>query len=268
MMTFLLPTNDPDTFYRRIYPTFDVLLPIKDMITFAINFQPPWMEETAYRVVSELREKGFTVDSKFSKYKVERRGEIPFNRIRYDCATLRPYSEVYALCDDDFEFREGAELMIREIIAMFRRDSALGVIQCYESRDLEKYYIKVNEPRKHAFFTSNGFFFRNLYAKEKGDILVYPSDALSLVGACEEFVIGLSLTERGYTLLKRTRSRIGHYRERFALDENQRYWGIDEICFGRRGIFSYIKEKYGIDRREVVKSESDRQTENEGQRHD
>ena len=268
MMTFLLPTNDPDTFYRRIYPTFDTLLPIKDMISFAINFQPPWGEDEANKVVKELRDKGFAVDCKFSRYFVEERGEIPFNRIRYDCATLRPDSEIYALCDDDFEFREGAELMIREIIAMFRRDSALGVVQCYETPNLDKCYIKVKDTKKHAYFTSNGFFFRNLYTKEKGDILVYPSDALELVGACEEFVIGLTLTERGYTLLKRTRSRIGHYRERFARNEDQRYWGRDEICFGKRGIFSYIKEKYGIDRREVVKSEGNRKVKNESQRQD
>ncbi|MCI8728400.1 MAG: hypothetical protein HFK07_01080 [Clostridia bacterium] len=268
MMTFLLPTNDPDTFYRHLYPTFDVLLPIKESISFAINFQPPWTEEIADKVVLELRKKSFAVDCRFSRYTVEKRGEIPFNRIRYDCATLRPYSEVYALCDDDFEFREGADLMIREIITLFRRDSDLGVVQCYESPNLDKYYIKVEDPRKHAFFTSNGFFFRNLYANGKGDVLVYPYDALGLVGACEEFIIGLSLTERGHTLLKRTRSRIKHYRERFTLDENQRYWGTDGICFGKRGIFSYIKEKYGIDRKEVKRSESYRQTENESQRHD
>ena len=121
MMTFLLPTNDPDTFYRHLYPTFDVLLPIKESISFAINFQPPWTEEIADKVVLELRKKSFAVDCRFSRYTVEKRGEIPFNRIRYDCATLRPYSEVYALCDDDFEFREGADLMIREIITLFRQ---------------------------------------------------------------------------------------------------------------------------------------------------
>ena len=249
MMTFLLPTNDPCTFFKRIYPTFDVLLPIKDKISFAINFQPPWTDEMAYKVISELLKKGFAFDLKFSRYTIENRGEIPFNRIRYDCATLRPDSEIYALCDDDFEFREGADLMIREIIELFENDDSLGVIQCYESPRLEKYYINVREPKTHAFFTSNGFFFRNLYAKEKGDILVYPSDALGLVGACEEFIIGLSLTERGYKLLKRTRSKIGHYREKFAFDENQRHWGTDKICFGKNGVLSYVKEKYGVDRR-------------------
>lgn len=247
-LALLLPTNDPETFNNFFMSSVDQLKFISDKLIFCINFQPPFMNEDVQNIVDKLQNMGFEVRYTFNEYNIERKGLIPFNKIRYDCARLCPEADLYALCDDDFNFLKDSDLMINEIIEKFENDKSLGVIQCTSLPRIFPFGYFKKEAKYHNYYTDSGFFFRNIHNEDK-DILVYPSDALECLGACEEFIIGLTLAERGYTTMLRSRSAIMHCREYVDNGESPYGWGGEEVLYGKNGVLTYVKSRF----REVLK---------------
>lgn len=247
-LALLLPTNDPNTFKKIFIKSIGYLKPIADKLIFCLNFQAPFTKRAIQKHVTELRKTGFEVRYAFNEYNIERKGLIPFNKIRYDCARLCPEADLYALCDDDFNFLKDSDLMINEIIEKFEKDKTLGVIQCTSLPRIFPFGYFKKEAKYHNYYTDSGFFFRNIHNEDK-DILVYPSDALECLGACEEFIIGLTLAERGYTTMLRSRSAIMHCREYVDNGESPYGWGGEEVLYGKKGVLTYVKSRF----REVLK---------------
>lgn len=242
-LCFLLPTNDPASMRKYLLPTISVLTPVAAEICFAINFQSPYTQQDIVEVIDKFAKNGIEVKYKVSKYDVSRKGMIPFNRIRYDCATLYPDADYYALCDDDFVLCEDSDLMVQDLLHEFDSNDSIGVIQCDRKPPFIPFAYSKREPKFHMYYTSTGFFFRNLHKEDK-DTLVFPQNAVDLLGAGEEYIIGLELASRGYDTYVRTRSTIWHCRE---LDDNGNSvqgWGTSEIVNGHRGTLNYIRKRY------------------------
>lgn len=242
-LAFLLPTNDPAVFDNIFMKSVENLKYISDKILFAINFQKPFTKAMADDRVSQLTKMGFEVRYTFNEYTYERKGLIPFNKIRYDCAVLCPEIELYALCDDDFEFTRDSDLMVQNIIDKFDEDKSIGLIQCScKPYFFPTGYFKQNVAR-HNYYTDNGFFFRNIHNQD-ANVLVYPSTALQCVGACEEYIIGLELVKHGYEVYLRTYSSILHHRQVNQNGDSPYAWGGQEILHSKNGIFTYIENNY------------------------
>lgn len=247
-LALLLPTNDPNTFNNLFMSSVEQLKFIANKLIFCINFQPPFIKEDVQNIINKLKNMGFEVRHTFNEYKIERKGLIPFNKIRYDCATLCPEADLFALCDDDFNFLKDSDLMLNEIIEKFESDKSLGVIQCTTLPRIFPFGYFKKEAKYHNYYTDSGFFFRNIHNEDK-DVLVYPSDALECLGACEEFIIGLTLAEHGYMTMLRSRSAIMHCREYVDNGESPYGWGGEEIVNGNKGVLTYVKSRF----REVLK---------------
>lgn len=247
-LAFLLPTNDPETFNSFFMTSIKHLKSIANKLIFCINFQPPFTMEEVEKVVSKMQNIGFEIRYVFNEYIVERRGLIPFNKIRYDCAKLCSEAELYGLCDDDFEFLIDADLMINDIISKFEKESEIGVIQCTNRPSIFPFGYFERHAKYHNYYTDSGLFFRNIHYIEN-DILVYPSDALECLGACEEYIIGLTLAQRGLKTLLRSRSSIVHHRVYTADGGSPNCWGSEEILYGEKGVLNYVKSKF----KEVLK---------------
>lgn len=247
-LALLLPTNDPNTFKNTFIKSVRHLKSIADKLVFCLNFQNPFNKWSIHKYVAKLRKMGFEVRYTFNEYNIERKGLIPFNKIRYDCARLCPEADLFALCDDDFDFLKDSDLMINEIIEKFENDKTLGVVQCTSLPKIFPFGYFKKEAKYHNYYTDSGFFFRNIHNEDK-DILVYPSDALECLGACEEFIIGLTLAEHGYMTMLRSRSAIMHCREYVDNGESPYGWGGEEIVNGNKGVLTYVKSRF----REVLK---------------
>lgn len=240
-IVFLLPTNDKKTFNRIFMKSVHNLKRVADKIAFAINFQAPFSRYEAKKKVKKLLKMGFEVKYSYNNYETKKIGFIPFNKIRYDCALMYPNAEIYALCDDDFEFKLHIGAMIEDIIKQFDENNNLGIIQCSNNFFPFKNYLKKNR-RYHTYFTDNGFFFRNIHHIDN-NVLVYPSEALCVKGAGEETIIGLELASRGYDVWVRTHSEIKHHRN--LINHSSPYgWDGLEVTMSEEGLTPFINNRY------------------------
>lgn len=238
---FLLPTNDKKTFDNIFMKSVDNLKRVCDKIAFAINFQKPFTKAGAKLRVRKLKKMGFEVKYSYNHYKVDKVGFIPFNKIRYDCALMCPDADIYALCDDDFEFLSHADVMLEDIIKQFKENKNIGVIQCSNSIFPLKNYIKKNR-RYHTYFTDCGFFFRNVHKEDK-NVLVFPTEALNVKGAGEESIIGLELANRGYDVWVRTHSEILHHRNLINHCSPYKWDGL-EVTMSEEGLQPFVNNYY------------------------
>ena len=242
-LALLLPTNDKKAFDDIFIKSVENLKYIADKILFAINFQKPFTKTDIKKRVKKLIKMGFEVRYTFNEYVYDRQGMIPFNKIRYDCALLCPEVELYALCDDDFQFLADSDIMIQDIIDKFNEHPKLGVIQCtHKPMFIPRMYMK-RDPNSHNFYTDSGFFFRNIH-KEDSNVLVYPKNALNCVGACEEYIIGLELAKHEYEVYLRTYSSILHHRRMTIGGDSPYHWGGQEILLSKNGVFTFVNENY------------------------
>lgn len=99
----LIPTNQPEIMFNFLLSD-ESLLSLKSVApyaTFLINFQSPWTESSIESCVSRLKAAGFSVKYCYNSYTIAKRGHVPFNNIRNDCAKLMPEAKYYLLMDDD-----------------------------------------------------------------------------------------------------------------------------------------------------------------------
>ena len=81
LLTFVMPTNEPDVFEKFFMNGLDNFLEMRDYCTFAINFQKPWTDDHIDDVVSRIEEKGFNVVHSFNSYEFTP-PYVPINKIR------------------------------------------------------------------------------------------------------------------------------------------------------------------------------------------
>lgn len=210
-----LPTNEPDVAFDYFLDSIDEMLPIKDLCTILINFQPPWTEDLMNKFVNELTEKGFNVKYKFSKYQVEGKGLVPMCRIREETCQLDPDCLFYCLVDDDMRFRHPSPKMNANAGLQYlwtidylinNEDAGLVLFGGVMFRKVPKYHIgPVN--LDSAYLTYRGMVFRSM--GDKG--LCVPNDAIDLVGSDEEKLIAGFRLNNGLYPSKFSNARVMHY---------------------------------------------------------
>lgn len=239
----LLPTCEPNTFNKIFLPSVKNLIGAKDKLIFAINYQEPWIIDEILAANDCLENMGFEIRSEFNQYEKPAQGYIYFNKIRYDCATMVKDCGILALCDDDFQFINGADAMIENIIEKFTAEEKLGILQCNWLKPLLMIDNKICDPLRFAYFTSSGLFFRNIY--EPTGILAFPDEALDKVGAGEEFIIGYTLAKYGYITKTQGNSKIRHLRELGSDRYSPHGWDKKEVVMNEiNGISPYIFKLY------------------------
>lgn len=251
ILTLVMPTNEPNTFFSHVGPTFEYMKDVAPITTIACNFQTPWTQELVDKAVSMMEEHGFTVKYQLrDKYYVESRGKVPFNRIRHDTAMLNPGSMFYGLMDDDFRFRGPTEKVPKtagqqylDSIDYLMRFEKCGFV-------LMGGVMFKAIPRNHigpvdintCFITGHGFVFRNM----SPFFNVYPESALDLVGAGEEKLIAASRMGYGMYPAKFGCARTIHKAD--AADET--YGWLQEEIF-ESNINQYLRDHYNPDIRGV-----------------
>lgn len=135
-ITFLLPTCEPDEMFKHLLPSINILKESKDIINFAICFQPPYTEEQVKKVLDEFDKYGFIYKYFYKDYQVKK-PYTPLIKMRNDCALLFPDSLVYGLLDDDMSFvKVKINDQLKLALDTFINNDKIGVIAFKTSRSV------------------------------------------------------------------------------------------------------------------------------------
>lgn len=253
LLCLLLPTNEPNVYHDYFEKSLTYLKDASKFITISINFQSPWTQDEIKTSVEYAESLGFQVVWSFNKYEILKRGEVPFNRIRHQCAAQFPHAKFYGLCDDDFAFagptptiNKTAGHQYLDILDYLLTHERCGFV--LQGGTMYKWI-----PRNHigitkldtAFITGRGFVFRRM-----DDFLVYPDDALDLVGAGEEKIVAASRMAEGYYPAKMGFSRTNHEggrltKRKIPTGEEMYGWLKEEIFENNTN--QYIRDHYNPD---------------------
>lgn len=252
ILCICLPTCEPDVFNKYWLPSIDKLLDAKDILTIAINFQPPWCDKEITRVVNYIRTMGFKCVYAFNEYNIPSKGYIPFNMIRNDASILSPDSLFYVLTDDDFSYqgpsasapKTAGEQYIDIVHYMLTYGNCgMTLIGGSMIRKIPKNHIAPVSMNTHIT-NLKGIVVRSM--KNFGFNL-FPEDSLNLYGAGEERVLAASRLANGLYIAKMGFGRTHHYEIQRKPDVKngiEMYnWDTKEIIDSN--VNKYIREKYG-----------------------
>ena len=100
---YVLPTNNPDDFFKNVLGKIDMYLPIKEFISFGINFQEPWTQGQIDYVKKTFDFHGIDLYYTFNDYNKDSY-RFPLVKLRDDAARLNPTARYYCSIDDDIEY--------------------------------------------------------------------------------------------------------------------------------------------------------------------
>lgn len=252
VLTLVLPTNEPTTFYTYFLKSLHNMKSVAPITTVAINFQEPWTEEEISDAVSKIRDLGFECKWSFNKYKIEGKGRVPFNRIRDDASKLVPNSLIFALTDDDFEYK-GPSGSINKTAGDQYLDAVHYMLtheRCGIISMVGTLYRKV--PRNHIgpcslhniYITNKGFLLKSLNAIG-GEGYTLPVGCLDLVGSDEERVSTGARMALGYYPAKLPFARTGHYENHGkSVVSGETMYGWNEEDILNENNTKFIKDNY------------------------
>lgn len=151
-ITFLLPTCEPDEMFKWLLPSLHFIEKSKDIINFAICFQPPYTKEQIKEVLNKLDKYNFEYKYFYKDYQIIR-PYTPLIKMRNDCALLFPNSLVYGLLDDDMSFiNEDVNEQLKLTLETFTKEENIGIVAF-------KLIYSVHRSN-NCFATDRGIFYR------------------------------------------------------------------------------------------------------------
>lgn len=191
LLTFLIPTNQPENIESKFLSCLDVFEPIKEYITFCFNFQPPYTRKGCERLCSWLSHKGFESKYIYSEYNFTPES-FSFIKMREDAASIAPTDTLYFVdYDDDIIYYkdkvEEAQKVWFSLIIQCLKNEHIG------SARIDTWLCKATAPKhfveENIIYSSYevgtgtglGLIYKNLYG---GHIL--PENLLYLRGSKED----------------------------------------------------------------------------------
>lgn len=249
-----LPTVNYQCITKFLLPSVRQLLPLKDICTFLINFQPPYginIDE----VVRELQSLGFAVEYSYNTYDTS--VNIPINKIRNDAARLMPEALIYGIIDDDMTFcgpsptisKSSGEQYL-DIVRYMLEFKNCGTVVCGGQlyKKVPTHHIGLVEI-DNTYLNSKGLFFKNLKIDNPlEDVWITPSDSEWVLGADEEKIAAACRLARGYYTAKMRGTRVRHYENikvRGTDGSSSTHW--DEFELVENNTTKYIREHYNPD---------------------
>lgn len=252
ILGLLLPTNEPDTFFKYFLPSLNNMKEVAPITTIALNFQHPWNRISIEKAVLECEKIGFRVLYQFIySYPIWSTGYVPFNKIRHDAAMLVPKSILFALTDDDFQYEKNHPegnfsaghqyLCAVKYLLRFKR---CGVVSMNRGQtNIPNDMIGMSSLDK-TYGTGSGLIFRNMYP----EFFVYPDDAIILKGAGEENIIGCSRVHNGLYPANMSNSATKHDEIRQSKEvksgDEMYEWTKEEVADSN--VNRYIDKTYNI----------------------
>ena len=180
----------------------------------------------------------------FSQYIIEKKGEVPFNQIRYDACKLLPDAKFFVLADDDFSFNNGASDDYFMSLIYLLENPQCGMV-LMKGRiflpELSKGEVGPIDIFNFRCITDKGIILRNL---EGG--LVLPDEALVLVGSDEEKIACSWRMYQGYYPAFINRCKTRHYENNNQGDvtsgEDMYNWNKSEIL--DNNVNKFIKDNF------------------------
>ena len=211
LLTYILPTNNPDEFFNKFGKSLSVFYDIKDYISFCINFQSPWTQDLIDRALKLFEAVGLFVYHTFNKYE-KKEDQFPLMEMRNDALRLNPKCKYFAFIDDDIVYscskEEYASVIIQCIEYMnFYNVGSLTIGQPVYKAHWDPWDDKIVPMRKDLHTnTALGTIFNNIYG---GNIL--PEEMVDLYGSGEDRLLGeYRLYISGYNIAQ-ARCQIGFH---------------------------------------------------------
>ena len=258
LLALVIPTNEPYVFANYFMPSLiENMTDIKDFCTIAINFQDPYTNDQVEEYVARIQDAGFKVNYVLNpKYPVEKKGYVPFNRIRNDAVKLVPDAQFYALTDDDFKYLgkslkspSAGEQYLRVLHYMLTHPLC-GLVSMSGSmyRFIPINHIGMMKTIDNEWYiTGKGMIYRRM-----PDFPLFSDDALDLKGAGEEKLLAAYRLYAGYYPAKMSNSRTQHEeiksgkKDPNVVDSGVMYGWYEEQIF-EENINKYLNEKFNSD---------------------
>lgn len=244
-----LPTVNYECISRFLLSSVENLLPLKDVCTWLINFQPPYKEDI-FEVVNQLQSLGFEVRYSYNIYDTS--VNVPINKIRNDTARLMPEARIYGIIDDDMVFCSSSPTISKssgeqylDIVRYMLEFDKCGIVVCGGQlyRKVPTHHIGLVDI-DNTYLNSKGLFFRNIRT-DKDDIWITPTDSEWVLGADEEKIAAACRLYRGYYTAKMRGTRVRHYeniKARGTDGSSSTHW--DEFELVEANTTKYIRDHY------------------------
>lgn len=230
LLVFILPTNEPDTFFNFFAKGIKYLTEVNDYCTFNFNFQKPWTEDQINDALELIDSYGFKYEYVYHPegYKFDK-PYVPITRIRNDTVITKD-GMLYALLDDDMVFQGVSDsvsvtagdqyLQVIDYMLRFPK-CALVLMGGSLIRKVPKYHIGMIDTEV-SYLTGKGYVVRSLqlidgYDNLSPDEVLTTKDAFGLCGGFEEKLIAGYRLSKGYYPARLGFSKTRHYENQYSL---------------------------------------------------
>lgn len=230
LLVFVMPTNEPDTFFNFFLKGISNLVDLKDHCTFNINFQYPWTEDRIKDALDVLDSYGFKYEYVYHPEGYSfTKPYVPINKIRHD-SILTTDGLFYGLMDDDMSFvgptesvNTNAGIQYLQVIDYMINHDRCGLTLMGGSlvKVVPKYHIGLIGPEV-SYLTGKGFVVRSLhdiegYSDLSPTEVLATKDTLELVGGYEEKMIAGFRLSKGYYPARLGFSKTRHYENHYTV---------------------------------------------------
>jgi len=236
----ILPSNRPDTCDKMVFSTESLGNLSGLSATFLAAFQDPVSELDAARFEGRCKDHGLGFRCTWR----EQNGTPSMFDLRQTAADLMPDADVFVFIDDNFEFLDGAAAVYDEVARFCCDVSDASVIQCQGSLGGGSFGRAVKRSTTHHWTgTERGLFLRNDF-----DGLIFPRDALGLVGGYEELIAAYWRINK-FNYYKRFFVPVKHSGRTKTLDMRNRFeptgnavGPIHDLQIAEQNAFAYLRE--------------------------
>lgn len=243
----VIPTNEPNVAFEYLLKSLGHLESISSRIVLLFNFQKPYTDSQINKVVEICEFHNLKYRVRFTEYDIKGQGMVPVVRIRHDSASLA-YCKYYMLADDDFTFLSGSAQQLSRVLDYMNSHPSCGSALLKgkdKDQGVKNFVIRPCRSFRIRCITDKGIILRSI----PGGVL-FPEDALSLVGSDEEKVAVTWRIHQGYYPVLVYNTRIRHYENSSSNKKEKRavpgsvmhQWNKKSIL--KDNVNKFIKEKF------------------------
>lgn len=247
-----LSTNDFRSLKAILLPSLEHALPLVNISTWLVNFQPPYTKDEIDEVVTAIKSHGFKVRYSYNEYDTSRayQGYVPMCKIRNDTAKMMPEALIYGIIDDDMSFKHASAKCNKsggsqylDAVRYMIDHKKCGVVTLRNRRSTVPIHQIELRPTKDTYTLGKGLLLRNSL---EGRIV--PDSAESVMGyGVETLAVGARFLQGLYPA-ELHGARIGHneYRQKLTVSGSKIYhWDSPEIL--ESNMINYIQTNYNED---------------------